>query len=73
MGRKDRTDKQPFFEMVRARERLHITLGSSFGRTLIAAGMLLLIAFRGENASGSLMQAIRGFSIVVRGAKHWLP
>ena len=71
-----KTDRaQQFFEFERIRDRdgLRFTLGPAFGRTLIALGVLLCIAWRGPGVFGPLVGGTTSLKAAVDVAKAIIP
>ena len=64
---------QPFFQLERKQEGLRLTLGPSFGQTLIALGVLLAIAFSSSSGPASAGQWTSIVKAVVATAKVIIP
>lgn len=64
---------QPFFQLEKKQEGLRLTLGPSFGRTLIALGVLLSIAFSSSSGPASAGQWTSMVKAVVATAKAIIP
>jgi hypothetical protein len=52
-------DRDPFFEFVKARDRLQITLGSSFARAITFIATLYVSTFGGHPFSQPLAKAMK--------------
>ena len=64
---------QPFFELEKMQGGLRVTLGASFGRTLIAIGVLLYIALRGPNTLGPIGEWIAPLKVVIQASGAIIP
>lgn len=64
---------QPFFQLEKKQGGLRLTLGASFGRTLVALGVLLCIAFSGTGEPAAAGKWTLIIEAAIRAAKAIIP
>lgn len=65
--------KQPFLQIEKKQGGLRLTLGPSFGHTLVALAVLLTISFSVSRGTGSLEQWTTFVKAAVVAAKSIIP